>query len=224
MTVEFWLFYYAKIMIVDTFKELVILTPPKTGSMNLNRTLGQYPKVLYVNGFNPINHIDHHTICVANSHIFFKKVILVRHPYDRFLSLWKHYFLYDDEKDKGFDRWFDRVVEDDLTLYWMYRYTISRWLLYSQHAMFSRDFTRGELGRQRVQYNDFWKIESIDSILEEHYPRVQMIPKYPLSDILPDGRPNRQAPEVPIPKLTQDQNKKLSNWMAEDAERFDYVL
>jgi hypothetical protein len=189
-------------MIVDHYEKRVIFTPPKTGSLHLQECLSKYPGIYIVHGPNPINFFDHHTICIEVGHINYEKILLVRHPIDRFYSLWKHYFLY-DSKPKDFNTFFDMVINDDKELYWIYRYTICRWLKYSEHI-----FSKNQNGDTPI--DSIWKLENINHYINKYYPRVTINSKY--------------TNNIEYPELTEKQNKLLLNWIDEDIKRFYYVV
>lgn len=188
-------------MIVDEYDQRVIFTPPKTGSIHLQYALRQYPSIYIVHGPNPAGYCDHHTIFIEVGHINYEKVVIVRHPLDRFYSLYKHYYQY-DENPYNFDTFFNMIINDDKRLYWIYRYTISRYLRWGEYACFNTS--------ESININYYWKLEFIDEYIERYYPRVKLNPKYDI--------------QIDIPKLSDKQLSTFKGWASEDLRRFSYVM
>lgn len=159
-------------MIVDVHARRVILTPPKVGGTHLRWALCQYPQVFSVIGPNPVNWFDLHSIAIPVDYVDFEKVILVRHPLDRLKSQYRHYREQVDE-NADFATWLVHVRRDDSALYWIYRYTIARWLRWCEHRA-----TRHVPPADIQIYDAVWRLEDLATHVAEHYPRVALRSPY----------------------------------------------
>lgn len=79
------------ILLVD--QRICIVTPPKTASDLLHRTFCQSPwhGLAIVGEHSEPGNIDKHYPGIPNEAAHFKKVLIVRHPLDRLVSLYHHY-------------------------------------------------------------------------------------------------------------------------------------
>lgn len=80
-------------MILLYDKKIAIITPPKTASTTLLTTLCscQYQGVLCVGPSGPEkDYYDQHSVIVPPAGFIWKKIATVRHPLQRFVSLWGH--------------------------------------------------------------------------------------------------------------------------------------
>lgn len=80
-------------MILLYNKQIAIITPPKTASTTLLTTLclPPYYGTLCIGPSGPeSNYYDQHSIIVPPAGFVWKKVAIVRHPLQRFVSLWGH--------------------------------------------------------------------------------------------------------------------------------------
>jgi len=78
-------------MILLYNKQTAIITPPKTASTTLLTTLCYHPYygILCV-GPSQDNYYDQHSIVTPPAPFEWKKIAIVRHPLQRFVSLWGH--------------------------------------------------------------------------------------------------------------------------------------
>lgn len=80
-------------MILLYSKETAIITLPKTGSTSLFETLCRPPYYgvfcIGPSGDDP-NYYDHHSVILPQAAFKWKVIVVVRHPLQRFVSLWGH--------------------------------------------------------------------------------------------------------------------------------------
>lgn len=80
-------------MILLYDKQIAIITLPKTGSTSLFETLCRRP---YSGVFcigpsgDDLNYYDHHSVILPQAPFIWKVFVVVRHPLQRFVSLWGH--------------------------------------------------------------------------------------------------------------------------------------
>lgn len=117
-------------MIVFEKKQIVIVTPPHTGSGSLHRVchaMGAH----WVIGPTPDGAgFDHHCAIVGNAWKDYKIALVVRDPVERLVGLYYHYqwwCLSRGEEPLTLDDYVLHLDDvDDLYLSWFYRYTIAR--------------------------------------------------------------------------------------------------
>ena len=121
-------------MIVIPSKQLLILTPPHTGSRVLHHVLcTQVPGAIWCNGTTPDGLIqDQHTMMICPEFKFFTRYLIIRNPYERIFALWQHlveWCRYNGDGCCSFKD-FVKLVHEDCSerLSYMYRYTITRLL------------------------------------------------------------------------------------------------
>ena len=120
-------------MIISHPHQLVIITPPHTGSRSLNRSLTeQISDTFACYGRTPDGPIDHHTTDVPSGIDEYLRYVVVRHPLDRLVGLWFHLVWWNTSHGDGIGRFRDfvqQVVNDDKRhLSIMYRYSVSDWV------------------------------------------------------------------------------------------------
>jgi hypothetical protein len=127
-------------MIALEEQKIILMTPNKCASSTLHEVFCHSPwNGLYVIGpqgpwkscgFNAINVIGKHTTELCWEHKEWKKYIVIRDPFDRFISLWKHYCKYHDV-DVTLEQFVDLVVSWQGPEYykmWFYTWTIRDYL------------------------------------------------------------------------------------------------
>lgn len=132
------------IAIVD--REIIVLTPPKTGSTSLHVSLCRRENAVWIESNEP-DGVQHHTKIVPPRFSGFKRVVLARDPYERFLSLWGHHqrhCLQHGEEVGTFDEHIDRVIDGSD---WFHRNIVS---LYGYN------------------FSGYWQIERIKDCLRKH--------------------------------------------------------
>lgn len=72
-------------MVIIPEKEVLIITPPHTGSGSITKTFNQK-----VYGPNPDGNIDHHFASLHNSYLNWRKILIVRKPFQRLVGLYEH--------------------------------------------------------------------------------------------------------------------------------------
>lgn len=72
-------------MIILPDQKTLIVTPPHTGSGHLSKL---FPNLVY--GPNPDGNIDHHYGAIHNAHLDWRKILIVRRPYERLIGLYQH--------------------------------------------------------------------------------------------------------------------------------------
>ena len=79
-------------MILLYDKQIALITPPKTASTTLLTTLCSYPYngILCIGPSNDPSYYDQHSIILPPAAFGWKKIATVRHPLQRFISLWGH--------------------------------------------------------------------------------------------------------------------------------------
>ena len=71
--------------------------------------------------------MDHH-FCQIDKYSDYRKILVVRHPYTRFVGLYHHYLLFCKSANIppiDFNLYTEMVLEDHPNLSWMYKYTIT---------------------------------------------------------------------------------------------------
>ena len=133
-------------MIVFRKIKTLMVTPPHTASGNLVR--GFCPPAKCIEGPNPDGLIDHH-FCRIDRYLDYRKVLVVRHPYTRFVGLYQHYV---DSFCKpanifplDFNSYTEWILEDHPDISWMYKYTITDLINYYLKTDYSaREISKGE--------------------------------------------------------------------------------
>lgn len=120
-------------MIICHPHQLIIITPPHTGSRSLNRSLtSQVNNTFACYGLSPDGGIDHHTTQIPSGIDEYDKYIVVRHPLDRLVGLWFHLVSWNASHGHGcgdFSWFVENIVKKDQTfLSIMYRWTITDWV------------------------------------------------------------------------------------------------
>jgi len=129
-------------MIVLEGRKLAIITPPHTASQNVQRALRWMCadpdlRAAWVMGPTPDGvSYDHHVVDLRNVWLEegYTTALVVRHPLDRLVGLWKHWLHYWEKSHAGkesilqsFPRFVQAVADDDeVRLSWLFRYTIAR--------------------------------------------------------------------------------------------------
>jgi hypothetical protein len=194
-------------MILLYDKETAIVTLPKTGSTSLFHTLCKPPH----NGIfcigpsgNDTNYYDHHSIIFPQAPFVWKKIIIVRHPLQRLVSLWGHMAksqLMKFEKITPIEDFVDGIANR------VYEFYFYQW---SQCDII-----------KDMQYDCFVKTENMSNHLLElgilHYPG-ELLHK----NIFNVNKNNTTPPYEKI--LTPDMIEKLRWWWEPDAIRFDYNI
>lgn len=151
-------------MIVDEAARRVILTPPHTASRHLHKALCALPNVYWL--ISPgieCETWDHHGTKVDAEHRGYRVFVVVRHPFDRLVGCYRHFNWSAErarQKTVTFDRFVEFVERDRPTLYWIHRYTISRWL--------------GD-----THYDEVLRFETeLWPWVASHYPHASVLPKY----------------------------------------------
>jgi hypothetical protein len=85
-------------MIALLDKKLLILTPPKCGSTSLHTYLCQHVDSVFIIGPQLDGRIDKHTGRIPFDFRNYKRYLVVRNPYTRFISLYKHHLLFNQYK------------------------------------------------------------------------------------------------------------------------------
>lgn len=189
-------------MIILPEKKIRIVTPPHTASGNLHKTLcvGKIGAIWFEAEHIPDNPGDHHVIkCSRQQWENYGVVLVVRHPLDRLIGLYKHLrFHWSVELSnsiphcKSFDE-FVGVVGSDLNIIsWFYRYTICRLI-----------------GNQKIDYLvRFENLEvELSDILKEN---ISLLPAYPTKH--DDWRLYYNEKTLHVAK----------KWAKDDLERFGY--
>lgn len=123
-------------MIAINRLKLLIVTPPAVASVALHETLcgPNYGGVWMIgpSGDNT-EQSNHHTMCVDTMHADWERVVVVRNPFDRLVSLWHKLCAKAVEPPTfaapTFREYLDGLTRDEcVDPHWMYRWSISRWL------------------------------------------------------------------------------------------------
>jgi hypothetical protein len=186
-------------MIVLEDRELVIITPPHTGSRHLHKTLCSPAwGGIYVVGPAPDGiSFDQHVARVPEEWWTFRKALVVRNPRTRLMGLFRHHNWWIKQQRRDEMQWsvFVRsVARDDWhSLSWLYRFTISRLV---------RDLVPDEIIR----------FEALDADVSRLLGTpVDVVPAYTYDD----------------GSVSPVWNKQLCNiaaeWLSEDAARFGYL-
>lgn len=99
-------------MIILSGPRIVVVTPPKTGSNSLHRTLCSRPGNVYGMGPQPwsVNEIEKHTLEAPRYVLAGARwVLAIRHPYTRVQSLYAHRILHNGIQDSLSD-WLDGTL------------------------------------------------------------------------------------------------------------------
>ena len=125
-------------MIALPDKKLLILTPPKCGSTSLHALLCQQENSVFIIGPQLDGRIDKHTSRIPFDFRNYKRYIVVRDPYTRFLSLYKHHLLFNDYEP----------IDDFIKNY------------------YKNSFNQNITSAYKIKCN-YWKLENLPQCLEE---------------------------------------------------------
>lgn len=185
-------------MIVLEDRELVIITPPHTGSRHLHKTLCSPAwGGIYVAGPAPDGiSFDQHVARVPEEWRTFRTALVVRNPRTRLMGLFRHHNWWQQTKGLPDMRWADFihfVARDDAgAVSWMYRFTISRLI-------------------QNLQFDSLIRFESLaDDVSTLVGSDVKISPQYQYDD------------GTASPLWTRDLLDVAGQWLAEDCDRFGY--
>jgi hypothetical protein len=76
-------------MIALTNQKLLIFTPPKTASTSMHHALSQMKGAIWIMSDEP--GVEKHTTTIPAMFENYQRIVVVRNPYQRFLSLWGHH-------------------------------------------------------------------------------------------------------------------------------------
>ena len=108
----------------------MITTPPKTASDTLHRVFcsgSPWNGLAVVGEHSQPRNIDKHYPCVPNEARSFRKLLCVRHPLDRLVSLWHHrcrLHAWEGQATESFNRFCELLVGGELKT-WLWRTTIA---------------------------------------------------------------------------------------------------
>lgn len=91
-------------MIILEKPKAVLLTPPRTGSTTLHEHL-PHKKVVYGPPGPNTKYVNHHCTYIPPSFIGYEKYIVVRNPYARAISIYKHCMQVGVGTQHTFDQW-----------------------------------------------------------------------------------------------------------------------
>ena len=115
-------------MIVFENRRLVIITPPHTASGNLHRALcTERLGGRWVIGLNPDGEADHHTAELATSWRDWSVAVVIRHPLDRLIGLYRHHQGLSEQSGWDPIPWWmfaAMVLSDHPDLSWFYKRSI----------------------------------------------------------------------------------------------------
>lgn len=181
-------------MIVFPEIKTLIITPPHTASGNLHRAFAR--KGVWVEGPGPDGYCDHHFYSTHPQYFGYRKILVVRHPYTRFIGLYRHHLYYCETEgiaSYGFEEYLKRVLENDLSLSWMLRFTIVDLISYHLKKEVDASFLKEEF--------EIWKFEDL--------------PKLPLG--LPEVEMNSRWTNYP----DYGHEEEINEWGKKDLEFYD---
>jgi len=117
-------------MIVLNDERLVLMTPPKTASSALHVHCCQTHNGIHICGETD-GCFDHHTTRVPDAFRDYAKVVVVRHPLDRLVSLWHHLVRWNANHGDGccsFADFCELVNSPPDKFHWIYHRTICEYL------------------------------------------------------------------------------------------------
>lgn len=159
-------------MIADLETKTLIVTPPKCACTSLHKFFCEQHKGIYIVGPSGADgRVDKHTPITPMEFEGWRKLLVVRHPLDRLVSLWHHCVRY-RAREYAAGTWdFAEHVDrcnDDAILDWFFSWDISR--LVSGHffdgyiscenleeQLRSFDLLYGAVPRENAEYRKPWR-------------------------------------------------------------------
>lgn len=120
-------------MIILPAQKTVIITPPHCASGALTRI---FPEKVY--GPNPDGNIDHHYGAIHNAHLTWRKILIVRRPYERFVGLYQHCRGVLNLEDEYWDQYCMNAFTGQHN--WFYGWSIAKIMKYYIPAFSKKDF------------------------------------------------------------------------------------
>jgi hypothetical protein len=188
-------------MILFYEKEIAIITPPKTASSSLLYTLCAHPYygILCIGPSDNGEYYDQHSIITPPAPFIWKKVAIVRHPLQRFVSLWGHLAreqVLNFQKITSIEE-FVYIISNRLHLFYFYQH--------NQDTILGKDeYTYVHIENLKEELNN---LEIIDQ-----------------NTVLPQINTFRYKNSTPDYKdiLSQTMIDQLEWWWKPDSERFNY--
>ena len=113
-------------MIVNEEQQWLVATAPRCAALAVHQALAPLPGSRWVVGVNTDNWADHWTTRVPHEWKTYRRVIIVRNPYTRLLSLADHYNRL--RVSQGHKPWeLDQFVGERHRLNWFYSMTQTEW-------------------------------------------------------------------------------------------------
>ena len=113
-------------MIVNTKDKYIVATAPRAATMTVHNSLAKLSGARWVVGVNADSWADHHTTRIPHEWKTYRRVIVVRNPYTRLLSLSDHYNR--KRVSEGLKPWhFHEFIGEYKRLGWFYSFTQKQW-------------------------------------------------------------------------------------------------
>lgn len=178
-------------IITDKF---IYMHPPKTGGTTVSSLImEQVPNAIHSSGHTRFQHIAKRNDVAGKT-----VVATVRHPLDRFFSLWNS-----RTTDLGFEEWTDAIVHKKL--HWFATWPQVRWLPSDRRRLYL------------IRYEDFEReIESVFDLIELRKPTI--IPHYRRSTSKVKASWQEYFRTIPM------HAEMLYNFYRQDFDRLNYKL
>lgn len=194
-------------MILLYSKATAIITPPKTASTSLFETLCRPPyNGIFCIGPSPgdPSYYDHHSVILPSASFNWKKIVIVRHPLQRLVSLWGHMAKNQVMKFKPVTQLpaFVEAVSKNVYQFYFYQYNQCELL-------------------KNIEYDGIAKTENLSQDLidlEILYDKKDLIQ----SNVFDPS--NHAATPKYNDVLTSEMIEKLRWWWEPDAENFQYQV
>lgn len=113
-------------MIVNTKDKYIVATAPRAATMTVHHSLAKLAGARWVVGVNADSWADHHTTRIPHEWKTYRRVMVVRNPYTRLLSLSDDYNR--KRVSQGLKPWhFHEFIGEYKRLGWFYSFTQKQW-------------------------------------------------------------------------------------------------
>lgn len=114
-------------IINEVNKWVVVVAPGVVRNNRIHKTLAKIPGSIWAVSVGVDEWVNNHSTTLAKPWKEYRRVMVVRNPYTRFIELFHHYNMW-QRIDKGLKAWrFEEFLGERKRLDWFYSQTINQW-------------------------------------------------------------------------------------------------